>query len=96
MLLGDASEHPAQFDQVHSTFAGSTREQARQSISFGSDPLGLTQRLPHQPTAPEREASTHSWVSLDRSPHLCDDELGVSGVGEHLEHQRARLLVEQN
>ncbi len=73
-----------------------TGQQDGQRVALGRHPLGLTQRLTHQPPPPERQPTGDAGVSLDRRPHLADDEAGVPGVPEDLDHQLARLVVKQH
>ena len=71
-------------------------QQNGQCVALGGHPLGLAQRLPHQPSAPQGQPTGDAGVSLDRRPHLADHEAGVPGVAEDLDHQVTGLVVEEH
>ena len=61
--VGDPGEHPADGGQVEAGTVDAAGEQRREGVALGRDPLGLGERLPHQPTAPQGEATPTDGVA---------------------------------
>ena len=77
--LGDAGEHPAHLGEVEAV-GDAAHEHRRQSVPVGHHPLGLRQRLAHQPPRPQREPSPDARLRVDRGAHLLHGEARVAAI----------------
>src|SRR5215217_1083290 len=66
-----------------------------ESVPVGCHSLSLAQRLPHQPTAPERQPTRYPGISSDRSTNPLYHEIGMTLVGQHLMYQSAGIGIDK-
>ena len=94
VVLGEPGEHPADLGQVGAPVREPADEQRCQRVPLGGHPLGLAERLAHQPAAPQRQPAGQPGVGLDRGPDPVDGELPSGRCPRGPEHQVAGRLVE--
>ena len=74
--------------------AAAHRDEPDEGGTLHEQPLHHAERLTDQPPAPQRESRGQHAVRRPGGVELGDGQLGVRGVVEDLEHDRARALVE--
>ena len=95
MGVGDPPERAGQLIGVGVGAGDPAHEQRDESVALGANGLRLGERLPHDPAAPQGEPAGDRRRRLDELAHPLDRELGVTRVGEHLEHQHSGRWIEQ-